>query len=146
MPTTVDFYLVSEPLISEAYRFVCRLVDKAYTQKCCVYVHANSPEEAKTLDDLLWTFRDDAFIPHELFEKNPPSPNVPIQIGYKTVPESDQNILVNLTEQVPEFFQQFKRVLEIVPNNDAAKKISRNKFRTYREKNCEMTTHNLVDA
>jgi DNA polymerase-3 subunit chi len=143
----VDFYLISEAQITEAYRFICRLVDKAYQQKSRIYVHANSLEEAKTLDDLLWTFRDDGFIPHEIYEGKPASSSlVFIRIGFKNAPADDQDILVNLTETVPEFFPQFQRVLEIVPNNENAKKISRNKFRIYREKNCELNTHDLVKS
>jgi DNA polymerase III subunit chi len=143
----VDFYLIQETQINEAYRFICRLLDKAYQQKNRIYVHANSLDEAKTLDDLLWTFRDDGFIPHEIYEGKPASsPLVLIQIGYKTAPANEQDILINLTETVPDFFPQFQRVLEIVPNNENAKKISRSKFRIYRGKNCELNTHALVNA
>lgn len=139
----IDFYLINETSITESYRFICRLIDKAYQQKHQIYVHGNSSAEIKTLDDLLWTFRDDGFIPHDTLQKNIPA-TVPIQLGYNLAPEHHKDILINLTNEIPEFFAQFKRVLEIVPNADSARKISRQKFKVYREKNCELKTHDLT--
>lgn len=136
--TTIDFYLATEPDINACYNLVCKLVDKAYQQKKSVYIYANSTTEAKILDDLLWTFRDDAFIPHGLYQETDDN----IQIGHDVTPENFHDILLNLTPQPPQFFQQFQRVLEIVPQN--AKETSRQKFRFYREKQCEITTHDLA--
>lgn len=138
MTTTIDFYLATEPEINACYSLVCKLVDKAYQQKKSIFIYANSAEEAKTLDDLLWTFRDDAFIPHNLYQEG----DANIQIGYDVTPKDFNDILLNLTPHSPQFFQQFQRVLEIVPQN--AKENSRKKFRFYRDKQCEITTHDLA--
>lgn len=142
MPT-IDFYLIPEKNISEAYRFICRLIDKAYQQKRKVYVHTNSLDEAKIIDDLLWTFRDDAFVPHNIFSHNLTS-SAPVQIGHEIIPENFNDILLNLTRTSPQDFIQFQRILEIVANNEEDKKNSRKKYRCYQEKNCEVVTHNLI--
>jgi DNA polymerase-3 subunit chi len=138
----IDFYILNETP-AEYLRTVCRLIDKAFQQKHQVYVQANSSQEAKVLDDLLWTFRDDSFIPHDILEKNAPA-TVPIQIGFDIIPKHHKDILLNLSPEAPEFFTQFKRVLEIVPNDDGARKISRKKFKLYRDKSCELKTHDLT--
>lgn len=138
--STIDFYLVKEPSLESCYSFVCKLVDKAYQQKFSVYVHANSVEEANILDDLIWIFRDDAFIPHNLVGAG--SEN--IQIGYKQQPSDITDILINLTAEIPEFANQFQRVLEIVPQNQKQK--SREKYRMYRDQNCEINTHDLTKS
>lgn len=137
MPT-VDFYLTNDPSLTESYRFICRLVDKAYLQKKSVYIQANSEQEAQTLDDLLWTFRDDAFIPHSLYSKS----HATIQIGFAECPSQFNDILINLTEKPLDFYQQFQRILEIVPQD--CKEIAREKFRFYRTHQCEITTHDLT--
>lgn len=136
--TTIDFYLTNDATIETSYKLVCQLVDKAYLQKRSVYIHANSEKEAQVLDDLLWTFRDDAFIPHSLYSQS----ELNIQLGHGSEPKKLNDILINLTHETPMFFQQFQRVLEIVPQ--AAKDQARQKFRFYRDKNCEITTHDLT--
>jgi len=135
---TIDFYLTQENTIDACYDLVCKLVDKAYQQKKSVYVAANSEQEAKILDDLLWIFRDDAFIPHSLYQQS----DALIQIGYDTTPKAFDDILINLTPTPPAFFTQFQRVLEIVPQS--AKTSGRQKFRFYRDQACEITTHDLA--
>lgn len=141
----IDFYIINETALTESYRFICRVIDKAYQQKHQLYVHANNNLETKTLDDLLWTFRDDGFIPHDVLEKNTP-PTVPVQIGHTLTPEHHHDILLTLTDEIPTFYTQFKRVLEIVPNNDTARAIARKKFRFYRENNCELKIHDMTKA
>lgn len=141
----IDFYLVTETPITACYRVACRLVDKAYQNKHHILVLVNSKEEASTLDDLLWTFRDDGFIPHDILIKNTP-PTVPVQISYDITPEHHSDILLNLTNVVPDYFTKFNRVLEIVPDDDAAKKICRQKFKLYKENNCELKTHDLTKS
>ncbi len=141
MPT-IDFYLVSEPAVENCYSFICKLIDKAYQQQCSVYIHTNSTAETATLDDLLWIFRDDAFIPHSL--AGPGSSPEKIQIGNDTKPEKINDVLINLTSKVPAFFNQFQRVLEIVPQNQ--KEYGRKKFRVYRDQECEITTHDLTKS
>lgn len=140
--TTVDFYLVTSPSITECYRFICQLVDKAYQQKHNVYIHVNSADEAKLLDNLLWTFRDDSFMPHNIIEENVP-PTVPIQLGYHLTPHYHSDILLNLTIDIPPFFSQFQRILEIVPSAPDARAISRKKYRSYRDHGCQIASHEL---
>lgn len=138
----VDFYLVKEADIANCYAFVCRLVDKAYQQKHRVYIHTNSAEEAKTLDDLLWTFRDISFIPHGLLEET--TTLEPVRLGYEKHPEAPYDILVNLTQAVPNFYNHYHRILEIVPQASAYKNSSRSKYKFYKDHSCELVTHDLT--
>ncbi len=139
MPT-IDFYLVAESTVASCYGFICKLIDKGYLQKRSIYVHTNSSTEAATLDDLLWIFRDDAFIPHGVVGATTEN----IQIGWdlKVTPTNPKDILINLTIGIPALFNQFQRVLEVVPQD--LKKQGREKYKMYREHNCEITTHDLT--
>lgn len=140
---SVDFYLLKELGLEQSYNFVCRLTDKAYQQNHNLYIHVSSAQEAKALDDLLWVFRDTSFIPHGIsgtIKETPP----PVQIGFNHHPTPPYNILVNLTTDIPEFYKHFKRVLEIVPQDNQWKEFCRKKYKLYRDKNCEVTTHDLT--
>jgi DNA polymerase-3 subunit chi len=143
----VDFYLIKETNITECYGFICRLVDKAYQQKHHVYIYINSAEEAKVLDDLLWTFRDTSFIPHGLQLETTTAE--PVRIGFPNMdshnhPEAPYDILINLTLDIPHFFNHYHRVLEIVPQDNIYKTSSRKKYKLYKEKDCELVTHDLT--
>jgi len=139
----VDFYLIPEHSLEASFGFVCRLLDKAYQQKQQVYVQLNNETEAKVLDDLLWTFREEAFIPHDIIQTDAITP-APILMSFTKAPAQAQNILLNLTADIPPFYNQFKRVIEIVPDENKSKEICRKKFRQYKEANCELATHDLT--
>ena len=47
--------------------YICRLVEKGYKQGSKpIYIHFDSENEAKEFDSLLWTFRQESFIPHTI--------------------------------------------------------------------------------
>ena len=77
-----------------------------------IYVHTSTEEQAKTLNEQLWTFKEDSFVPHSLHSE---AMDVPIKIGFDHEPEEHQDVLINLSGQIPHFFSRFDRVAEIVP-------------------------------
>jgi DNA polymerase III subunit chi len=143
MTTRVDFYLIPEATIEARRLFACRLVDKAYRQGCRIYVYVNQ-EDAQSIDDQLWTFKDTSFIPHCLNQNGSLIDNaLPVQVGH-TAPSPEWNdLLVNLTPAIPEFFNQFQRVAEIAPDEPAWRERARKHYRQYRDKGCELESHQL---
>jgi len=63
----IDFYVLPDQKDNGRALLACRLADKAYSLGHTVYVLAGSEAQAAALDDLLWTFRQDSFIPHERY-------------------------------------------------------------------------------
>ncbi len=61
--TQVDFYLVQH---GQREPFVCRLVQKAFALGNDVFVHTPSEADARHIDELLWTFQQGSFVPHEI--------------------------------------------------------------------------------
>jgi len=110
----VDFYLIPQAGAQARLLFACRLLEKAYQQEQPVYVHLENAEKARFFDQLLWTYRDDSFIPHHLIEEKA-NLNSPIQLGYTPQPATQAEILLNLGGDVPQFHERFKRILEILP-------------------------------
>lgn len=135
----IDFYILSE---GSRLQLACLLIDKAYKNQHRVYVHTENQQEAHQLDELIWTFRDESFIPHNLYGEGP-EPAPPIQIGFSLRPEKHRDILINLSPTIPEFFQQFNRVLELVANDARDQEIARDRFRQYRSQGFEIKTHKL---
>jgi DNA polymerase-3 subunit chi len=139
-PIRVDFYLLESDKPEARLLIACRLLEKAYIRGHKVYVLCNNQHDAELIDELLWTFKEDSFIPHNL-QGEGPEPPPPIQIGYGNEPRGFNDILLNLSDQVPSFYTRFKRVMELVSNVEVQKEQSRVNYREYRAKGCELNTH-----
>jgi DNA polymerase III subunit chi len=141
-PIRVDFYLLSRSDVQARWLLACRLLEKAYLRGHRVFVHCHNQQEAEHLDELLWTFKDNSFIPHNL-EGEGPEPPPPVQIGYRLEPRGFNDILLNLALKIPSFYLRFCRVIEIVTNDESAKEISRSHYREYRANQCVLQVHEI---
>ncbi|HHF7345061.1 TPA: DNA polymerase III subunit chi [Legionella feeleii] len=143
MPSVrVDFYLLNSNELSSRWLLACRLLEKAYLRGHQVFVYCDTKQDAEQLDELLWTFKDNSFIPHNL-QGEGPEPPPPIQLGYQGEPRGFNDILLNLAAPIPSFYARFRRVMEIVVNDETAKELSRAHYREYRLKQCELHTHDI---
>lgn len=140
--TRVDFYILSEQSSENRYHFACRLAEKAYRQGRRVYIHTASPDEARHLDRLLWTFRDGSFVPHGCLPEADPAVT-PVLIGHDGNAGDEQDVLINLGAEPPAFFSRFERVAEPLDNDPAVKASGRDRFRYYRERGYPLETHNI---
>lgn len=142
-PMRVDFYLLADEAPDADWRLACRLIEKAYLRGHRVFVYCENKDDAEHLDELLWTFKDDSFIPHHL-QGEGPEPPPPVQIGYGQTPRGFNDILINMADTIPDFAERFKRVIEIVAANEAAKANSRLHYKTYRSRGCSLHLHDIV--
>lgn len=140
--TKINFYILASNNDIERLHFVCRLVEKAYKNQHRIYIHTDTRALAHQLDELLWTYRDECFLPHHLSGEGP-EPHPPIQIGYETKPEKHRDILINLHPNVPEFVSQFALVCEIIKNTPDHQALARDNYRQYRTQGYNITTHKL---
>ncbi|MBN1378602.1 MAG: DNA polymerase III subunit chi [Gammaproteobacteria bacterium] len=139
----VDFYILQ----GEANRemMACRLCEKAWQQGLPVFVLAQSAGHAQQIDDLLWTFNDGGFLPHQLADQEPVTINNKpvITIGWQQLPAETYPVLINLSETVPDDYSKFERVAEIVNQNESVKQAGRQRFTRYRNDNCDLHHHEL---
>lgn len=139
----VDFYILDIESKQRSHLFACQLLEKAYREEKRVYVKVNSKEEAERFDALLWTYREDSFIPHQLYQAEDPSPPL-IQIGFDSAaPHSQQDLLINLCSDFSSFFQQFPQVIEIVFSDPTVQQLARERYKQYRDLGSDIQTHKL---
>lgn len=141
---TVDFYLLNTLVQEDVYRFICRLVDKVYLLQKRIYIQVNSDEEGQRLDELLWTFRDISFIPHTYLGVNSTlDPMLSINIATYKPNELEADILFNLSHDIPTYFPEFSRIIEVVSEEKNNKNQSRQKYKFYKAQNCPLTMHTI---
>ena len=134
--TRIDFYQIESnelPLL-----FACRLIEKVYRMRHQIYIHTKSNSQSEELDNLLWSFRQDRFIPHSLQAK---PEQAPIRIGHDHEPEDHQDVLINLSGQVPDFFSRFDRVAEIVPIDETDRHTARQNYQFYKDRGYSLQYH-----
>ncbi|HIE85628.1 MAG: DNA polymerase III subunit chi [Gammaproteobacteria bacterium] len=134
--TRIDFYQTS----GDEHAFACRLIDMVYRKGRQIYVHTSTEEQAKTLNEQLWTFKEDSFVPHSLHSE---AMDVPIKIGFDHEPEEHQDVLINLSGQIPHFFSRFDRVAEIVPVDQNSRKSARENYAYYKERGYVLNYHEI---
>jgi DNA polymerase-3 subunit chi len=138
----VAFYVIQDSGPDDRLRLACKLTDKAYHLGHSVYIQAQSAEQARQLDELLWTFRAGSFLPHALAPQAEPSDH-PILIGVDAEPPAEAQVLINLSDQVPPSFTRFERVAEIPGTDEAGRRTGRERFKFYRDQGCALETHTL---
>tara|TARA_B100000809_G_scaffold60851_1_gene57460 strand:- start:4081 stop:4491 length:411 start_codon:yes stop_codon:yes gene_type:complete len=134
--TRIDFYQTS----GDEHAFACRLIDMVYRKGRQIYVHTSTEEQAKTLNEQLWTFKEDSFVPHSLHSE---AMDVPIKIGFDHEPEEHQDVLINLSGHIPHFFSRFDRVAEIVPVDQNSRKSARENYAYYKERGYVLNYHEI---
>ena len=139
----VDFYILASAGETSRQVFACRLAEKAYRLQNTVHILAADRQQAQHLDESLWTFRDSSFVPHEVVGTDSETGGAPVTIGVGTAELRPANLLINLTDGVPEGLESFPRVAEIVTSDEDCKRKSRRRFADYRSRGHDPQIHEL---
>lgn len=139
--TRVSFYILKGNKEHDRQVFACRLAEKAYYQGHQIYIHTEDAEQAQQINQTLWSFRADSFVPHQLVDDQDNS--CPIVIGHDTSPPRLMDLLINLGSKQPPFFSQFERVAEFVNDDENNKLIGRERYRFYQQRGYELDTYNI---
>ena len=140
--TQVDFYLLPDDSVQQRVVFACRLADKAYRLGNRVFIHTESAEQSRQLDDLLWTFQQNSFVPHAIYQDaqhNPP----PVLLAHDAEPDASRQVLINLAAEVPLFFSRFERVAELVNQDADIRRRGRGRYSFYKERGYPLRTHEI---
>lgn len=139
----VAFYILTATSQQDKWLTACKLIEKAFKQGFVCNILTESEHHSKLIDDLLWTFRQGSFVPHQIL-RTPELPQVPqilISTELRLLPK--QYVLVNLSCSFSEEFMRFQRVLEILENDPDVKQAGRERYRRYQLLGANLVTHNL---
>jgi len=139
----VDFYVSAEAGEGARLRLACRVAEKAYLAKQKVVVFSDDASLLPKIDELLWTFGDGSFVPHDTVTRDGAACEAPVALTSGPLPEGTADVLVNLGAAVPPFFEKFGRIAEFLDARPEVRAAGRERFKTYRAKSIEPTTHNV---
>jgi DNA polymerase III subunit chi len=142
MTERIDFYILPSTDPERRWRFACRLTEKAYRDNARVIIWSATDGEARTCDELLWTFDDRAFVPHRISRDEQLSDrSTPVHLTLALDKVDSADLLVNLADRLPEGLPRFTRVAEIIDADEGRRRLGRERFRVYRERKLALETH-----
>lgn len=122
--------------------YACRLLRKAVAKGSKVVVTGES-ELLRDLDAALWTFDSLEFIPHCRQAGSAPAVLAASPVVLVDAPRSapHHEVLLNLGEGVPEGFERFERLIEVVTVDESDRLQARRRWKHYAERGYAITRH-----
>ena len=134
--------------VGDSLSYACRLLRKATRKGAKVAVVAPAPTLA-ALDRALWTFDPLEFCPHlRLPAGAAPAARqrpTPIWLLDRAADAPDHEVLLNLGPQVPQGFESFGRVIELVSTGDEDRATGRERWKHYSSRGYTITRHEVTD-
>ncbi len=150
--TQIDFYILPDSSLEAQLHFACRLTEKAQRLGRKVYIATGDRQHSEQLDELLWTFRPESFIPHACQESGDDSEttegkannmDVSVLIGHNNNGGNHHDLLINLSRKVPDCFSRFERLSEIVIQEHSVLSKTRENYKFYRDRGYPIRSHDL---
>ncbi|MFE8069485.1 DNA polymerase III subunit chi [Marinobacteraceae bacterium S3BR75-40.1] len=111
------FHILPETTAEARYQYAARLTEKAWSEGDRVCLYCDGEEQAQAMDDMLWAFRPDAFIPHERMDRNDKPCPSPVGILLCAPSPADWQTVIVLGRKLPSEADRFNR-LALVANSD----------------------------
>ena len=137
-----DFYLIAKPRFREQpLLLVCELARKASDAGMATLVLARDAVQAEQLDDLLWSFDPDAFVPHQIAGAEIDEEEATVLIATPDLDVALRPLVINLRDTAVE--GEFDRVLEVVPADASARAPSRERWKQYAARGLDVSKHDM---
>lgn len=139
MTERVDFYILKSAAPNIRLTLACRLAEKAYLRDLKVVILQDNLSDAKVLDELLWTFDEHSFVPHQLAADTP----TPVHLTVESANMPAADLLLNLTDRLPSGWEDYAQVAEIIDTGEERRRLGRERFKVYRDQKVILETHQL---
>jgi len=137
-----DFYLIDKPRFrADPLLLVCELAKKAFAGEQPTLILVRSREQAEALDERLWEFDENAFIPHQIVGDGEDDAITAVLIVPPDVATPDRPLVINLRDECAPGL--FERVLEVVPADEAERLGSRERWKTYKAAGFDVAKHDM---
>lgn len=138
-----DFYLIAgkQRFVEKPLLLVCELARKATDSGQPLLIFAASAAQAEVLDELLWEFDPDAYVPHQIVGTDEDDDITPVLIVAPEMQTPMRPLVINLRAEAVQ--GSFTRVLEVVPAEESARGPSRERWKAYKERGLEVNKFDM---
>ncbi|NWL79867.1 DNA polymerase III subunit chi [Pseudomonas taiwanensis] len=127
----VEFYVLSSANPADRLRAACQLAAKGWRHGLPVLVRCTDAAQRDELNELLWRFRGESFVPHSLIDDDA---SAPVVLALDEAPATQQGLLINLASTISPHVEHFSRIIEIVNQEPDLLAACRENFRSYRQR------------
>ena len=136
-----DFYLIDKPRFrDDPLLLVCELARRAFDGGQRTLILARSFDQAEQLDEKLWEFDSEAFVPHQIAGDDDDA-ITPVLIASPESQPTDRALVINLRDDCAPGL--FERVLEVVPADEDQRLGSRKRWMTYKAAGFDVAKHDM---
>jgi DNA polymerase-3 subunit chi len=143
----VTFYILPDEQalhrqeISQQIAQACTIAAFYYLQNRKVFIYTDNQQDAFSVDEYLWQFDGDSFVPHNLLGEGPRY-GTPVEISWQA-PTHPRQILINLSAEVPKFAVNFQQIIDFVPFAEPLKIAARLRYSTYKKMGLTLSTQTV---
>ena len=138
----IEFHFNAPALVP----YACRLLRKVHGRGLRAQVVGHGTTLAQ-LDQALWTFSPLDFLPHCAADAPAPMRQAAsVLLTDRPCENWDRQILVNLGEGVPQGFEAFERIIDVVSLDELHRAQGRERWRQYAQAGHELVRHDLSQA
>ena len=129
--------------LSSHFVQACAIAAFYYQQKRKVFIYTDNQQDAFALDEYLWQFDGDSFVPHNLLGEGPRF-GTPVEISWQAATHPRQ-VLINLSANAPDFAPNFQKIIDFVPSAEALKIAARKRYSTYKKMGLTLSTQTVPE-
>ena len=137
------FHILAQNTHAARNLHAAKLVDKAWQQGDRVCVLCDTEEQALELDDLLWNFTPEAFIPHSIAKAATTPCSDPVGILLYPPAAVDWDTVIVLSSALPEDADQYRRLALVAHNDPAVLNQARGHYKQLRSLGIEARVHDM---
>lgn len=154
--TQIDFYLLDANSKNDRLEFACRLAETIFRRGFPLFINCASQQQAQELSDKLWSFKPESFLPHQLITQTEDANAQPltedklaaITLGWPDAEKQNQpaaqEVLVNLSLDVPDYFSAYSRVTEIMDSDEQVLEAKREAWQFYKDRGYRLRLHRIT--
>ncbi|KAA1173753.1 DNA polymerase III subunit chi [Marinobacter salinexigens] len=135
------FHILSQNSPAARNLHTAKLVDKAWQQGDRVCIVCDTMQHAQELDDLLWSFNPDSFIPHSIVPDSATTCPDPVGILLCPPVAEDWDTVIVLSATLPTDADRFSRLALVAQNDPTVLNQARSHFRQLRALGIEPRVH-----
>lgn len=139
----IEFYVFEKVDNRQIYVSLCHLIEKWYDKQLRVAIVCSTRETLNSLDQLLWTFKDQSFIPHSNAAEKTPSAVLLCQ-GLADLNDK-VDVLVNLSAEPIDPSIPKELLVEIVFPDQTMQQLARERYKFYRNQGHQLKTIKHVE-
>ena len=129
MQNTEVFFI--ELAVSNKVKYICDIVEVFYNAEIPVDIYCTQKKDAVFLDQLLWSWKQDSFIPHALADDRD---DEPVVLHFSEIPKGANGALILFDPIESNLFSKFSYVIDFAELYDSQRLLaSRKRFKEIRD-------------